>query len=1002
MPSFKFPSADHSLPEPADREMAARNREEWHDAIVTVRETSQNSDFINLSTVDDIPPDSDGVFSAIFGNSPYLSSSMIKEPEFVWQLLTNGPDTACDCVMQMLDDNRKETLNDTELARLLRIAKRRVSLAIAAADICGVWPLSTITGTLSDFASKSLSLVASHLLLQAAGSGAFELPDPDNPEIDSGLVILGMGKLGARELNYSSDIDLIILFDPEVIKTDNPAGLQNSFIRLARNLVKLMDERTADGYVFRTDLRLRPDPSATPLAVSVLAAETYYESLGQNWERAAMIKARPVAGDIEAGNRFLKWLTPFIWRKNLDFAAIQDIHSIKRQINARRGGSEVAVAGHNVKLGAGGIREVEFFAQTQQLIWGGREAALRSGETIPALRALTEFGVCTQQAADDLSEAYQYLRRVEHRIQMTNDEQTHDIPNDPEGLLRLSIFLGYATLSDFEAEIRKYLTSVQHHYTNLFAESPSLGAAGTVGGSLVFTGSDSDPDTLSTLREMGYQNPETVDTTVRSWHHGRHRSTRSTRARELLTELMPMLLSLIAKTPDPDTTFIQYDKFLAGLPSGVQLFSMFHSNPQLLTLVVEIMGVAPRLAEHLSRRPSVLDGVLAPDFFDPPPDASAMFEELERHLARAEYMEDILNITRRWSHDRRFQIGVQQLQGLFDSECAGRAYSDIAETTLKCLYPRVVDEFTELHGTLPGGSMALLALGKLGGREMSSTSDLDMVFIYKTSPDAQQSDGEKPLSPSLYYARLSQRLINAVTAVTPEGTLYELDMRLRPSGNKGPIACTLESFRLYHTEEAWTWEHMAMTRARLIISEPQFAEEINSVIDDILCSQRDRDTLRKDIANMRLRLAKEKGSSSLWALKQYRGGLVDIEFITQYIMLRHAHAHPEIISNGTASALQKIRDAGLMDAEEVDTLLNALKLWQELLGMVVLAISGEITPSRHDEISGPLAENLIRVGDSPDLISLETKIETTAQHVYQIFNKYLDSPSGISPEINSS
>lgn len=994
---FKKPPLSDKIPLPADEELASRNLDEWFDILQQNNTQNLNCDLNEFAKQLRSDPVSLKLLNAIFGNSPYLTQCIHKAPEFVHYLFTNGPSQAYAYITDNLAEKRKETLNDNDLAKVLRIAKRQVSLAIAIADICDVWPLTEITGKLSDFASQALSICTAQVLTQAATAGAFTLANPQSPEEQSGLIILGMGKLGARELNYSSDIDLIIMFDPDVIRTDKPDRLQNQLVRLTRNLVKLMDDRTADGYVFRTDLRLRPDPSATPLAVSIRAAEAYYESLGQNWERAAMIKARPVAGDIAAGERFLKWLTPFIWRKNFDFAAIQDIHSIKRQINVHRGGAEVALAGHNVKLGAGGIREIEFFAQTQQLIWGGREAILRTPETIKAVKALTEFGLCEQQTANDLIDAYDFLRRVEHRIQMINDEQTHLLPEEGKALQDFSIFLGYADFQTFSADMLGCFQTVKDHYTNLFAESPSLAAEGNITGSLVFTGTDPDPDTMKTLRDMGYQNPETVDSIVRGWHHGRHRSTRSLRAREILTELMPVLLSSIASTTNPDTTFLRFEEFLAALPSGVQLFAMFHSNPELLKLVAEIMGEAPRLASHLSRRPSVLDCVLAPDFYDPTPGIETMTEELETRLQRTDYMEEILNATRRWSHDRRFQVGVQQFQGLIEPMAASQTYSDIAEVSLSCLYPRVYDEFKQNHGEIPGGEMALLGFGKLGSQELTATSDLDMVFVYKSDQDVTASNGKKPLSTSQYFSRLSQRLINAVTARTPEGILYELDMRLRPAGNSGPIACTTESFRQYYHHDAWTWEHMALTRCRVIVAGDDFKQQVETIIADNIQLARKNDEILRDVSSMRQRLVKEKGTDCIWSLKQYRGGLVDIEFIAQYMTIRHAHTTPEITRRGTAECLNALGEAGFIAPEDVATLTSALHLWQKILGLLALALSDEITNQRQSEISGALADDLIVISDSKDLAALEQKIQTTANEVYQLFVKYIEQPANLLP-----
>ena len=499
-------------------------------------------------------------------------------------------------------------------------------------------------------------------------------------------------------------------------------------MRLTRDLVRLMEERSRDGYVFRSDLRLRPDPGSTPLAISVLAALTYYESIGQNWERAALIKARPVAGDREAGDAFLKRLSPFIWRKNLDFAAIRDIHSIKRQINAAKGGGTFAVAGHNIKLGRGGIREIEFFVQTQQLIWGGREPSLRASATTQSLSSLAESGRIAEDTAEQMTDAYRFLRRVEHRLQMINDEQTHTLPADGEGLGALAVFLGYADEGAFARDLTAHLRRVETHYAELFEDSPALSVPGT--GNLMFTGVDADPDTIKTLKRLGFEKPETVDSVVRDWHHGRYRATHSTRARELLTELMPALLEALAMTARPDDAFLVFDEFLSRLPVGVQLFSMFYSKPYLLDLLAVIMGATPRLARHLSRRPTVFESVFSPGFFDAPPGTDGLSGELSRLLAGARDTEDVLDCSRRWANDRRFQVGVQSLMGRLAPRPAARALSAIAKAAVQCLLASEEDAFSAVHGRVPGSDMAVLALGKLGSRGMTPASDLDLIFVY--------------------------------------------------------------------------------------------------------------------------------------------------------------------------------------------------------------------------------------------------------------------------------
>jgi glutamate-ammonia-ligase adenylyltransferase len=932
------------------------------------------------------------LIEAVFGNSPFLAQAATVEPAFVCDILDRGADGS---VAQTLDGIRQAPADEAELMRALRVAKRRVALATAFADVAGAWPLARVTETLSDLAEATLGAAARFLLRQAAANGAFALADESDPVRGSGLLVLGMGKLGARELNYSSDIDLIVLYDPARIRTDAPESLQKHFVRLARGLVRLMEERTADGYVFRTDLRLRPDPGATPLALSVDAAEVYYESLGQNWERAAMIKARAVAGDLDAGREFFDRLRPFVWRRHLDFAAIQDIHSIKRQIHAYHGGGTIAVAGHDIKLGRGGIREIEFFVQTQQLIRGGREPRLRTSSTLTGLARLAELNLTEKATADELVEAYEYLRRVEHRLQMIDDEQTQMLPTDDAGLTTLARFLGYPDKDAFAAELIGRLTTVERHYARLFENQPALVAPGTATGNLVFTGVEADPATLGTLAELGFRDPETVHAIVRGWHHGRYRAMRSTRARELLTELIPALLGALAKSPDADGAFLRFDAFLGRLPAGIQIFSLLHSNPHLLELLAEIMGAAPRLAEHLSGRPAVLDAMVTPGFLDAPPDYGSLAAELARQFALARNVEDALDASRRFAHDRQFQVGVQLLRGLIAPRAAGRAFSDIAEVAIAGLLPRIEADLAASHGGFGQPALAIVAMGKLGGREMTATSDLDLIFVYDTPAGMEMSDGPKPLPASQYFARLSQRLLNALTALTAEGRLFEVDMRLRPSGNKGPLAAAFDGFVRYQEEDAWTWEHLALTRARPIVGPEPLRARVAEAIRRVLTRPRDPERLLKDVAEMRARMAAEHSGRSPWDIKHRRGGLIDAEFVVQYLQLRHAHARPDILDANTATALDKIAAAGLLAAPDAHTLRDALELWQAAQAVLRLTLK-----AGRGEDGGAFPESLKRrlalacmSGGGGDFVALEARMAEAARATADIFRRIIEEPA---------
>jgi glutamate-ammonia-ligase adenylyltransferase len=913
-----------------------------------------------------------GLLEAVFGNSPYLGQSLLLELPFVRDLVAQGLDGTFAALLSAL--RTAPVGRDDETMRLVRTAKRRTALLVGLADIAGAWSLDGVTAALSDFAEAALTHITARLLRQLADAGAIQMPDGIDGTAQSGFIVLGMGKLGARELNYSSDIDIIVLYDSERMAPSNRAELQKNLVRLTHTLVRHLSERTADGYVFRTDLRLRPDPGSTPPALSTTAAEVYYESLGQNWERAALIKARPVAGDRSAGAAFLSQLRPFIWRRHLDFAAIQDIHSIKRQINAHHGSAEIAVAGQNLKLGRGGIREIEMFAQTQQLIWGGRDPQLRVAGTCEALRALAGAARIEPRVADRLIDAYRFLRTAEHRLQMVADEQTHSVPDDAAGIEGLAVFLGYPDGEAFGRDLLNHLRIVEGHYAELFEEAPALSGPGN----LVFTGADHDPETLRTIGAYGFVDPVAVSSMIRGWHHGRYRAMRSTRARELLTELTPVLLAAIAKTSNPATAFAKFDEFLHRLPAGVQLFSLFYANPDLLDLVAEIMGDAPGLADHLSRRPGSLEAVLLPGFFESLPAAPALAEDLARTLRQATDFQDTLDLVRRWTHDRKFQAGVQMLRGAIDGTRAGVALSDIADCAVAALLPAVEADFARSHGRVPDAQIAVVALGKMGGREMTTTSDLDLLFIYDGPSEAAASDGPRPLAISHYFARLSQRFVNAVTALTEEGSLYEVDMRLRPSGQSGPLASSFESFVKYHSGSAWTWEHMALTRARAVAGSPALGARLEHAIRSILSTPRIPARLAGDVLDMRLRIEREHGSDNPWDIKHVRGGLLDVEFIAQFLQLLYAETDPSVLAVNTTEALGRVARAGLVPPRTAHDLSAACRLWRQILALSRLTLEGLF-----DEQTAPAGVKVLlaKAAGAPDLGALKIMMRANARRV---------------------
>jgi [glutamine synthetase] adenylyltransferase / [glutamine synthetase]-adenylyl-L-tyrosine phosphorylase len=914
-----------------------------------------------------------------FVGSPYLRGLIQRDPERLQRVLSDAPEERFQSLLGELEERMGGAQSLADVMRVVRVFKSEVALLTALADLGGVWPVMTVTGVLTATADAALNAAVRFLFWQVQAKGDWIDDAPDTAQ-NSGFIVLAMGKHGAGELNYSSDIDIIVFYELARVKLREGVEPQAFFVRMTRDLVRIIQERTADGYVFRVDLRLRPDPGATQVALSTDAAMHYYESFGQNWERAALIKARPCAGDRSAGNALLAELTPFVWRKHLDFASIEDIHAMKRQIHAFRGIGAIGVAGNNLKLGRGGIREIEFFTQTQQLIAGGRQRELRMRQTLVALQALVEREWIKETVRADLERAYLYLRRIEHRIQMVADEQTHSLPESEAALETFAQFAGYDNLEAFTAALIPVLKMVQSHYIALFEDVPELTFSG---GNLVFAGGDDDPDTLEALRKMGYTQPASILETVRGWHAGRYAAVRSARSRERLTDVQPLLVAALADTAEPDRAFATFDRFLSELPTGVQLFALLKANPGLLRLVADIMGTAPRLAHILSRRRRLLDAVIDPRTFSTLPGAAELDKVISTELGISGDVQEALDRARVVGSEQAFLIGVRVLSGSINAGQAGGAYALLAERLIGALQGFVELELSRNHGAFPGAAAVVLAMGKLGGYEMTAASDLDLIVVYDFDEAAQQSDGARPLAPSQYYARMTQRLVTALSAPTAEGTLYEVDMRLRPSGQSGPLAARLSSFIDYQANEAWTWEHMALTRARVVTGPPLLRAKVEAAIDAALRRPRDRAKVASDVREMRERIAKEKGTTNIWDLKQVRGGLVDLEFIAQFLQLVWADKAPGVLDQNTARALRKLSQHGALSAEHADVLIPATELIHNLTQILRLCLDGPFDPAAAPK---GLKELLVRAGDAPTFPALETRLTDTLATVAELYD----------------
>jgi glutamate-ammonia-ligase adenylyltransferase len=934
-------------------------------------------------TLRDLLAHSDGARAGILSiadASPYLWDILSRSPDRLLAILQSAPEAYFDTLLEDAAANAAALVDQAELMRMLRRLKADAALLIGLCDIGKAWPLTLITGALTRLADTALTIGLRFLLCEAAAQGKFHPRDAAKPEVGCGYFVLAMGKMGAFELNYSSDIDLIILFDPDTPTVAQGIEAAPFFIRLTRALVQLLQERTVDGYVFRVDLRLRPDPGMTQIALSSEAALGYYESVGLSWERAAMIKARPCAGDLVAGEAFLKNLTPFIWRKYLDYAAIAHVHDMKRQINSYRGHDEIAVEGHNIKIGRGGIREIEFFVQTQQLIAGGRNPALRGRETLPMLHALARDNWVGQEAAADLHAAYLFLRTVEHRLQMVADEQTHTLPEQPEEFARFARFMGYPDAAAFAADCVAQLRNVQGHYAKLFETAATPSKL-----SLRFPPEADDRETLDQLVALGFRKPLEASALVRRWLSGNYGALRGEVARERLSELTPILFENFARSDDPDAVLIAFDRFVAGLHGGARLLSLLVQNQGLVSLIALILGVAPRLADILAQHPQVMDALIDPAFFGALPDEQRLSANLAGSLEQATSFEDFLDRARLFRQEQLFLVGARIISGTVSAQQAGEAFANLAETLIRALRKAVQARFEELHGRIARAEFAILAMGKLGGREMTAGSDLDLILLYDFDAEHPESDGAKSLYGAQYFARLTQRIIAALTAPTNYGALYPVDMRLRPSGRSGPVATHIDGFRSYQCDEAWTWEHMALTRARLVsASSEAFATRVNGVICEVLEGARDASATAADVREMRQAIAAEKGESERWELKYASGGLVDLEFIAQYLQLAHGCRVPEILHPSTIrvfEAAQRLQVIGTGDAE---LLRAATRLFHDLTQVLRLCLTGPFDPAK----AGPeLLRLLARAGDAPDFNALEAHVADVQSRVRAAFER---------------
>ncbi len=795
----------------------------------------------------ELPKEIVDVLAGAGGSSPYLYGLMHQQNDWLCHILQGSPEDGFEAVQ-----NGIRTIPTSELARGLRQAKAQVALLTALCDLAGVWTLEQVTGALTEFADLAVDCSVRSLVKAEIERGKLPGMGAQDVATAAGMTVLAMGKMGAHELNYSSDIDLICLFDETRFEPDEYGEARAAFIRVTRRMAAMLSDLTGDGYVFRTDLRLRPDPSVTPVCLSMETALQYYESVGRTWERAAHIKARPCAGDVQAGWKYLEQLRPFIWRKHLDFAAIQDAHDMRLRIRRHRKlHGPIVLEGHDMKLGAGGIREIEFFTQTRQIIAGGRDESLRARGTIKALEELVARGWVEKEVANVLTADYGAHREIEHRLQMINDMQTHELPKSDADFTRLAMLSG-RDVTEMRTDIARRLERVANVTEGFFAPQVS------------------GPDGVELTPAMA----DIVD----RWQT--YPSLRSDRAVEIFERLKPEILERLQVAAKPEEALIQFDSFLAGLPGGVQVFSMFEANPHLVDLIVDIAATAPRLAKYLGRNAQVFDAVIGGDFFAPWPELEGLNSNFQSALTATSSYEGQLDAARLLMKEWHFRIGVHHLRGLINAQAAGKQYAQLAQAVLNSVWPIVLCEFETKHGPAPGRGASVLGMGSLGAGQLSAESDLDLIVIY--DPDgAEFSEGRRPLASRSYYARLTQALVTALSAPMAQGRLYEVDMRLRPSGRSGPVATSFEAFKSYQLNEAWTWEHLALTRARPVAGDDTLGQDIEGFRRELIARPYDARAILDDVSEMRGRLAREKPSLGDFDAKQGAGRMQDIGLLAQ-------------------------------------------------------------------------------------------------------------------------
>jgi [glutamine synthetase] adenylyltransferase / [glutamine synthetase]-adenylyl-L-tyrosine phosphorylase len=795
-------------------------------------------------------------------NSPFLARLIATQSDLVTLISSGDFDGALAAA---------RTGKSLDIAANLRLQRNAIALVTAIADLSGQWNLAQVTAVLSDFADAALDAA-----IVAAIKERVPSVEPQ------GFAVIALGKHGGRELNYSSDIDPIFIFDPAIMPHRDGEDVADSAVRIGRRVIELLSARDENGYVFRVDMRLRPSPEVSPIALPVSAAISYYESSALAWEQAAFIRARAAAGDRKLGQYFLHSIQNFIWRRSIDFGQLRNIQAMSAQIRDHYSKGQILGPVFDLKRGRGGIRECEFFAQAHQLIHGGRNPALRVADTVSALSALAAANAIIDTDAQKITDAYRLFRTVEHRLQMVDDRQTHSLPESQDALDQVAALHGVPSGAALIEMLQHHVETVRAIYDQLAGDDNTVPRLADQGLPLA-----------DQLEAIGFTDIGDIEKRLKRWRSGKLRAIRSPSAQEAFEAILPKILTALALAPDPAQALARFDNLIEALPSAINFFRLLEARPGLLQLLADILSYAPALAEAMGRRIEYLDGLI--DGTDDHRDFSvvAMQGLMAAGTSGADF-ETMLDHVRAFVGEMRFRLGVQLIEGQFDPLVLARNYAALAEAALRTLTAATIFEFERAHGKVPGSELVILALGRLGGESLTHASDLDLVLLF-TGDFRGESDGQRPLSATQYFNRLAQRVIAALTVPTATGALYEVDTRLRPSGAKGLLCSSVASFGKYQAESAWVWEHMALTRARLVFGSPNAEAEIGEILTMVLTKSRNKDALFRDIVQMRLDVAAHKPPSGPLDVKAMPGGLVDIEFIVHALQLATGTAmHPQL------------------------------------------------------------------------------------------------------------